>query len=152
MGHYAVLPMPEQFVLYEGGAVDATSLDLLQVDKEGNVNPASGRLQGPGSFPVIAIGSPRVYFAGGFTAGRRIEVKNCKLVVEEEGHIIKFVKRVYKIVFNGKYAVEEGKEVLYLTKRAVFKLTPSGVEPVETAPGVDLERDVLGKMEFRLVV
>jgi propionate CoA-transferase len=87
-----------------------------------------------------------------FTAGRGTEVKNCKLAVGEEGHIIKFVERVYKIVFSGKYAVEEGKEVLYFTKRAVFKLTPSGVELVEVAPGVDLERDVLGKMEFRPVV
>ena len=155
MGHYAVLPMPEQFVLYEGGAIDATSLGFLQVDKEGNVNPAflPGRLPGPGGFPVIAIGSPRVYFAGAFTAGRRrIEVKNCKLAVEEEGHITKFVERVYKIVFSGRYAVEEEKEVLYVTERAVFRLTPSGVELVEVAPGVDLERDVLGKMEFRPVV
>jgi acyl CoA:acetate/3-ketoacid CoA transferase len=155
MGHYAVIPMPEQFVLYEGGAIDATSLGFLQVDKEGNVNPAflPGRLPGPGGFPVIAIGSPRVYFAGGFTAGRRrIEVKNCKLAVEEEGHITKFVERVYKIVFSGRYAVEEEKEVLYVTERAVFRLTPSGVELVETAPGVDLERDVLSKAEFRPVV
>ena len=155
MGHYAVIPMPEQFVLYEGGAIDATSLGFLQVDKEGNVNPAflPGRLPGPGGFPVIAIGSPRVYFAGGFTAGkRRIEVKNCKLAVEEEGHITKFVERVYKIVFSGRYAVEEEKEVLYVTERAVFRLTPSGVELAEVAPGVDLERDVLGKMEFRPAV
>jgi acyl CoA:acetate/3-ketoacid CoA transferase len=155
MGHYAVLPMPEQFILYEGGAIDATSLGFLQVDKEGNVNPAflPGRLPGPGGFPVIAIGSPRVYFAGGFTAGRRrIKVKNCKLAVEEEGHITKFVERVYKIVFSGRYAVEEEKEVLYVTERAVFRLTPGGVELVETAPGVDLERDMLDKMEFRPVV
>jgi propionate CoA-transferase len=155
MGHYAVIPTPEQFILYEGGAIDATSLGFLQVDKEGNVNPAflPGRLPGPGGFPVIAIGSPRVYFAGGFTAGRRrIEVKNCKLAVEEEGHITKFVERVYKIVFSGRYAVEEEKEVLYVTERAVFRLTPSGVELAEVAPGVDLERDVLGKMEFRPVV
>ncbi len=155
MGHYAVIPMPDQFVLYEGGAIDATSLGFLQVDKEGNVNPAflPGRLPGPGGFPVIAIGSPRVYFAGGFTAGRRrIEVKDCKLVVREEGPITKFVERVYKIVFSGRYAVEEEKEVLYVTERAVFRLTPDGVELVEVAPGVDLERDVLSKMEFKPVL
>ncbi len=155
MGHYAVIPMPDQFVLYEGGAIDATSLGFLQVDKEGNVNPAflPGRLPGPGGFPVIAIGSPRVYFAGGFTAGRRrIELKDCKLVVREEGPITKFVERVYKIVFSGRYAVEEEKEVLYVTERAVFRLTPDGVELVEVAPGVDLERDVLSKMEFKPVL
>jgi acyl CoA:acetate/3-ketoacid CoA transferase len=43
-----------------------------------------------------------------FTAGRGVEVNNWKLAVEEEGHIIMFVERVYKIVFSGKYAVEEG--------------------------------------------
>ncbi|MCU7787603.1 acyl CoA:acetate/3-ketoacid CoA transferase [Pyrobaculum sp. 3827-6] len=155
MGHYAVIPMPDQFVLYEGGAIDATSLGFLQIDKEGNVNPAflPGRLPGPGGFPVIAIGSPRVYFAGGFTAGRRdIAVKDCRLVVAEDGPIVKFVERVYKIVFSGKYAVDEGKEVLYITERAVFRLTPSGLELVEVAPGADLERDVLAKMEFKPAV
>ncbi len=34
----------------------------------------------------------------------------------------------------------------------MFKLTSNGVELVEVAPSVDLKRDVLGKMEFRLVV
>ncbi len=154
MGHYAVIPLPEQFVLYEGGAIDATSLGFMQVDREGNVNPAflPGRLPGPGGFPVIALGLPRVYFAGGFTAGKRnIRVKDCKLVVEEEP-IIKFVEKVYKIVFSGRYAVEEGKEVMYITERAVFRLTPGGVELVEAAPGIDIEKDVLSKMEFKPVV
>lgn len=155
MGHYAVIPMPDQFVLYEGGAIDATSLGFLQVDKEGNVNPAflPGKLPGPGGFPVIAIGSPRVYFAGAFTAGPgKILVKNCKLVIEQDRPIIKFIEKVYKIVFSGKYAVEEEKEVLYITERAVFKLTPIGVELIEVAPGVDIERDILNKMEFKPVV
>lgn len=151
MGHYAVLPMPDQFVLYEGGAIDATSLGFMQVDQEGNVNPAflPGRLPGPGGFPIIAVGSPRAYFAGGFTAGKKqIQVENCSLKIVQDGNIIKFVKKVYKIVFSGQYALEEGKEVLYITERAVFKLTPSGVALVETAPGIDVEKDVLSKMEF----
>jgi len=99
-------------------------------------------LPGPGGFPVIAIGSPRVYFAGGFTAGRRIKVKDCRFVIAEDGPIVKFVEKVYKIVFSGRYAVEEEKEVLYVTERAVFRLTPGGVELAETAPCVDLERCV----------
>ncbi|ABL87442.1 propionate CoA-transferase [Pyrobaculum islandicum DSM 4184] len=155
MGHYAVIPMPEQFILYEGGAIDASSLGFLQIDKEGNVNPAflPGRMPGPGGFPIIAIGSPRVFFAGGFTAGRReIKVKDCRLVIEEDGAIIKFVNKVYKIVFSGRYAREEGKEVWYITERAVFKLTQNGVELVEVAPGVDVERDIFNKMEFKPII
>ncbi|MGB9705127.1 MAG: acyl CoA:acetate/3-ketoacid CoA transferase, partial [Pyrobaculum sp.] len=125
------------------------------IDKEGNVNPSfmPGRLPGPGGFPVISTGSPRVYFAGGFTAGQRnIAVKDCRLAIAEDGPIVKFVERVNKIVFSGRYALEGGKEVLYITERAVFKLTPSGLELVEVAPGVDLEKDILAKMEFKPVV
>ncbi|MEM1596876.1 MAG: CoA-transferase [Pyrobaculum sp.] len=151
MGHYAVLPMPEQFVLYEGGAIDATSLGFLQVDREGNVNPAflPQRMPGPGGFPIIAIGTPRVYFAGAFTAGKRtVAVEKCRLEIKQDGDIVKFVDRVYKVVFSGRYAVTEGKEVLYITERAVFRLTPLGVELVEVAPGVDVEKDIVKKMEF----
>ncbi len=155
LGHYAVIPMPDQFLLYEGGAIDATSLGFLEVDAQGNVNPAfiPGRMTGPGGFPVIAIGSPRVYFAGEFTAGRRsIEVADGGVKIKADGNIVKFVDSVYKVVFSGRYALEEGKEVVYITERAVFKLTPSGLALAEIAPGVDLERDVLSRMAFKPVV
>ncbi|CCC80816.1 acyl CoA:acetate/3-ketoacid CoA transferase [Thermoproteus tenax] len=151
MGHYSVLPMPDQFLLYEGGAIDATSLGFLEVDKEGNVNPAfiPGRMTGPGGFPVIAVGSPRVYFAGEFTAGKReITIDKCKLQIKLDGNITKFIQRVYKIVFSGRYAIEEGKEVFFFTERATFSLTPRGLKLLDIAPGVDLDRDVLGKMGF----
>ncbi len=155
IGPYAIIPMPDQFTMYEGGIIDAASLGFLQVDERGNVNPSMlpGRIPGPGGFSVIAAGAPRLYFGGGFTAGKRkIEVKGRKLVILEDGSAVKFVKNVYKIFFNGKLALEEGKRVKFITERAVFELTEEGLELREVAPGIDLERHVLDKMEFKPIV
>lgn len=155
IGPFAIIPMPDMFTNYEGGIIDAASLGFMQVDRWGNVNSSMlpGRMPGPGGFPVISAGSPRVFFGGGFTAGKRkIEVRNGELIIEEDGDIKKFVDEVYKIAFNGNVALEEGKEIMYITERAVFKLKKEGLVLEEVAPGVDVERDVLGKMEFRPIV
>ena len=42
-----------------------------------------------------------------------------------------------------------GKTVLYVTERCVFRLTSQGLELIEIAPGMDLERDILAHMAFR---
>jgi len=155
IGPFAIIPMPDMFTNYEGGIIDAASLGFMQVDSNGNVNPSMlpGRITGPGGFPVISAGSPRVYFGGGFTAGKRsIKVRDGKLVIESDGPINKFVKNVYRIVFNGSVAMEMEREILYITERAVFRLTPEGVVLEEIAPGVDLEKDILARMEFKPII
>lgn len=156
IGPYAVLSIPDQFSVYEGGIIDVASLGFLQVDSKGNVNSSMlpGRLPGPGGFPVIAAGSPVLVFAGGFTAGKRgITAKDGRLVIKKDGPIVKFVRHVFKIIYSpeavSRYA---NQEVIYVTERAVFRYTSHGLELLEVAPGVDLERDVLSKMEFEPII
>jgi len=53
------------------------------------------------------------------------------------------------VFFSGKEAIKHGKEILYITERAVFRLTKDSVLLEEIAPGVDLDKHVLRKMEFK---
>lgn len=149
---FALSTMPDVFSNFEGGIIDAASLGFLQIDKNGNVNPSilPDKIFGPGGFPVIAGGAPRTYFAGSFTAGQsKISVSNNKLQIQNDGSVIKFVDSVYKIVFSSHQAIKYGHDILYITERAVFKLNADGITLEEIAPGIDLDKDVLSKMNFK---
>lgn len=149
---FALSTMPDVFSNFEGGIIDVASLGFLQIDKNGNVNPSilPDKIFGPGGFPVIAGGAPRTYFAGSFTAGKsKISVSNNKLQIRNDGSIIKFVDSVYKIVFSAHQAIKYGHDIRYITERAVFKLNEDGIMLEEIAPGIDLEKDVLSKMNFK---
>ena len=56
------------------------------------------------------------------------------------------------MTFSGDYARESGQNVLYVTERAVFRLTDQGVTLVEIAPGIDLQTQVLDQIEFPVAV
>ncbi|MGE5822895.1 MAG: acyl CoA:acetate/3-ketoacid CoA transferase [Nitrososphaerota archaeon] len=151
---FALSTMPDMFSNFEGGIIDVASLGFLQVDKYGNVNPSilSDRIFGPGGFPVIAGGAPKNYFAGSFTAGPKvIDIVNNRLSIIHDGSP-KFVDNVYKIIFSGDEAMKYEKEILYVTERAVFRLTEKGLTLEEVSPGVDIDRDILSKMEFRPII
>ena len=148
---FALSTMPDMFSNFEGGIIDAASLGFLQIDKTGNVNPSMlpNKIFGSGGFPVIAGGSPRIYFAGSFRGGKsEIIVKDNEIKIIKEGPIPKFIKNVHKISFSAHQASKYGQEIMYITERGVFRLIDSELILEEIAPGIDLDKDIISKMDF----
>ena len=152
---FALSTIPDVFSNFEGGIIDAASLGFLQIDKEGNVNPSilPNKIFGPGGFPVIAGGAPRTFFAGSFTAGKsNIILSNNTIKIENDGLTSKFVEKVYRIVFSGKQAAKYGHTISYITERAVFRLTDRGIVLDELAPEIDIDKEILAKMDFLPII
>jgi propionate CoA-transferase len=77
-----------------------------------------------------------------------VAIENEKLVILDEGTARKFVQHVEHVTFSGPYAASREQQVLYVTERCVFALSPDGLELREVAPGIDIERDILAQMDF----
>jgi propionate CoA-transferase len=77
-----------------------------------------------------------------------VAVENGVLRIVREGRVAKFVRQVEQVSFAGHLARDAQRDVLFVTERAVFRLQPDGVELIEVAPGIDLQRDILDQMEF----
>ena len=109
----AVIDPGYQFDFYSGGGLDCAFLGFAQIDTMGNVNVSkfNGRLPGCGGFIDISQNAKRLVFCG----------------LEEANGVSKFVDNVEHITFSAKYALHRKTPVLYVTDKAVYKLTDKGL-------------------------
>ena len=151
----AIVDQPYQFDFYDGGGLDLAFLSFAEFDAAGNVNVSrfGKRIVGPGGFINISQNARAVVFSATFTAGSAdLAFLDGALKIVSDGAKAKLVAAVEQITYSGSYGAERGQRVLYVTERAVFRLSSAGVELIEIAPGIDLERDVIARMGFRPIV
>jgi propionate CoA-transferase len=148
----AMVEQPAQFDFYDGGGLDLAFLSFAEVDSAGNVNVSrfGDRIIGVGGFINIAQNAHCVVFGGTLTAGDLdIGWQNGRTVIRREGRHRKFVPKLEQICYSAAIGRERGQTALFVTERAVFRIGTDGLELIEVAPGIDVERDVIAQMGFR---
>lgn len=151
----AMVDQPYQFDFYDGGGLDVAFLSFAEVGRDGSVNVSrfGGKVIGFGGFVNISQNARKVVFGGTLTAGGLdVGFRDGAVEIVEEGRHRKFRDEVEQVSYSGPQGRRHEQEVVYVTERAVFYPTPSGLELREIAPGIDVERQVLAQMDFAPLV
>ncbi|HET8745828.1 MAG TPA: CoA-transferase [Ramlibacter sp.] len=152
-----ILDSMEVFDFYHGGGLDVAGLGFAEIRADGSVNVGDfqGNLRGPGGFVDISHRAKKVLFCGELTAGqsdiRIVQEPEVRLEIARDGRHRKFLPKIKQVNFHGPTAVRKGQVVMYITERAVFRLTASGLELIEIAPGVEIDA-VKSAIAFEIAV
>ena len=102
----------------------------------------------------ITQNAKNIYFCTTFTSGG-LEIEQDELGVVKivnEGKYWKFVDKVHEVSFSSKNSFKANQVVYVVTERALFKLEKDGWHLVEIMRGIDLQKDILDKIPFEIIV
>lgn len=149
----ALLDGVTQFDAIDGGLCECTALSFAEFDAQGKVNVSKFGAANPGAggFIDIAHNAKKLIFTGTFTAGGlKITAADGVLSIDQEGKNKKLVSKAQHITYAVSDGVaQRGQEALLITERAVFQIHGDGLELIEIAPGIDLQKHVLDQMAFQ---
>jgi len=154
----ALIESTSQFDFIDGGGPDVVCLSFAEMDQNGHVNVTKIKelphvTSGVGGFIDLVQHARKIVFCGTVTAGGlKVEVSDGHVNIAQEGRFRKVVDRVQQITFNGQIARKKGQTVVYVTERCIFNLEPDGVVLREIAPGLDLQKDILDQIGFKVNV
>ena len=135
----AIIDHAAMFDFYDGGGLDIAFLGMAEFDPSGNVNVSrfGDVVAGVGGFINITQSTPRVVFMGALTGGGlAVRAGDGCLVIEREGRVPKLVQQVQQLSFNGPYVAGLGRQLRYITERAVFEMRGERLTLIEVAPGI----------------
>ena len=147
----AIMDQAYMFDFYSGGGLDVAFVSFAEVDGDGNVNVTrfGDRNDGAGGFLEITQNAKRIVFSGTLTGGGlKVSIAEGNVRIKQEGSIRKFVPQVGQISYNGRLGQERGQETMFVSERAVLRMTSEGLMVTEIAPGARLQEDVLDQLGF----
>lgn len=153
IGADMICSMSTQFDFYDGGGLDACFMGALEVDCNGNVNSheLENSFVGIGGFANITCATKKIVFCLNFTAKGLVATEaDGKISIEKDGEIPKFKKSIRSISFSAKEALRKNQSVIYVTERCVFELTSKGLKIKEVFDGIDVKKDIIDKLNFKL--
>lgn len=153
VGADMICSMATQFDFYDGGGLDACFMGALEVDCHGNVNShdLENSFVGIGGFANITCATKKIVFCLNFTAKGLVATDTDGVItIEKEGDVPKFKEKIRSISFSAKEALRKKQTVFYVTERCVFELTSKGLKIKEVFKGIDLQKDIIEKLSFKL--
>jgi propionate CoA-transferase len=151
----AVIDHAAAFDFIDGGGLDVAFLGMAQCDGMGNVNVSrfGNRLAGCGGFINLTHSTKKIVFVTPFTSGGlKAVVEGGVIDIREEGRVQKFIPTLEQITFSSSRALSQLQDVLYITERCVFRLSPAGLVLSEVAPGIDIDKQILSLLPFDVIV